>query len=680
VLYEMLTGRSPFAGDTVSDTLAAVLKTEIDWSALPRGTPPRLLQLLERCLDREPRRRLRDIGEARVALERGPIDEVPAAVAAALPLPPWKQPAAWTALAVVAVAAAALGAGAWARLAGPPAGAVTRLSIALPAGQVLAGAGGPAITRDGRTIAYVARDAAGMSRLYLRALDRFEPTTVPESEGATEPFFSPDGRRVGFFARGKLMTAALAGGAPTAIADAGSFPVGGSWGEDGAIVYVPALTSGLMEVASSGGEPRRLTQPDDGANGYAHTWPQVLPGGRQVFFTVWAGATVANRGGALLSLESGKWAHVLDGENQWGGVARYARSGHLLVSRSHGVIAAPFDPARPTVVRAESFVLDDVFITSSASISWFAVSDNGTLAYVPGDPSLGTFAWVDREGHLAPIAGGEMSAVDLVLSPDGTRVAFEDTNDTIWVVDLRRGSRTRLTFDGQGSNAYPIWARDGKHVVFSSNRGGDWDLYDVAAGGGPARRLLAQKGNEFASSQGPDGTILFSQRKQGTGVEVWALAPGGAAKPWLVSSFSTTIAEYSPDGRMLAYVSDETGREEVYVRTVAEPAEAAMVSTDGGREPKWSADGRELFFRRGDAFLAASVTLAGSPPSIAVGDPKALFEMRAAYGRSNVHVGYSVAPDGRGLFVQLLSDRALPRRIDVVENWFGELRAKVPPR
>ena len=674
VLFEMLSGRQLYAGDTITDVLAGIVSREPDWSLLRAETPPVVRRLLARCLEKDPQRRLRDIGEARVALS-DPSDllAAPAASPISVNARSWRRSTVWAALAFVAISSAGVAVWTWTRLRPATAPRVTRLSIPLPAGQILAGNSGPAVSPDGRSIAYVATAADGVSRLYVRPLDRFESTGIPESEGAQQPFFSRDGGRIGFFARGKLLTVSLSGGAPTAIAAASFQPFGGTWGEDDTIVFVPAISSGLLRIPSAGGTPQKLTEPDEAAGGYGHVWPQFLPGGRTVLFSTWGGPDLDARGAALLSLDTGTWTRLRP-PRLWS--SRYARSGHLLESGPHGVTAVPFDPTHPEHTRATAFVVDDVFSPPGAANSWFTVSDSGTLVYVPGDPNLTVLTWVDRAGGVAPIADKAASVADPTLSPDGTRVALEG-EDALWVVDLRRGARSRLTFENGSGTAYPVWSRDGTRIFFASNRSGDWDLYSVPAGGGPAKRLLARKGTQIPLSEAPDGTLLFSERSLGTGADLWTLAPDGTPTPFLVSPASKVGGQFSPDGRTIAYVSDETGRDEVYLRSVAGPNDAMAVSIDGGREPAWAPDGKELFYRRGDAFLAVTVSSTGS---LSVGDARTLFEIRAASGRSSNHAGYAVSPDGRRFLVLRLDPRAIPTQINVVLNWFDELRARVPTK
>jgi eukaryotic-like serine/threonine-protein kinase len=668
VLMEMLTGTAPFRGETVSDTLADVLRAPVDWTTLPGDTPAGVRRLLARCLERDPKLRLRDIGEARIALSDPKTLEAAPAVAAAT-----RAPRRWEIVAVAAVVLSVAG-GVWmaARSGHPPADGVTRLSIALPPGQVLTGSA-PAISRDGRHIAYVARGADSVARVYVRSLDRFDATEIPESHGGLEPFFSPDGNRIGFFARGKLMTAARTGGSPVAIADASYIPIGATWGENDTIYYAPGLMTGIVRVAASGGTPQKLTQPDDADEGYAHVWPQYIFSNHSVLYSVWGGKKMTAAGGRLLSPAKGTSVRL---SQNWRS-SRYTEAGYLLASGMRGVLAAPLDLSKPAEAGPATSVLEDVFSSVNVTNSWFAVSETGTLVYVPGDPSLSVMSWVDRNGAAAPIMDKAESMADPMLSPDGQRVALAE-DYSIWVRDLRRGTRLRLTFENEGSNQMAVWRRDGEAVVFASNRDGDWELYSAPAAGGPAKRLMTRKGTQFPLAAAPDGTILFAERsREGPGSDLWTLSPDGKAAPLVVSAASKVAGEYSPDGRLLAYVSDESGAYQVYLRSIANAADVVTVSSAGGVEPKWSPDGKELFYRLGDAFFAVSVSTAGR---IAVGDERKLFETPAAFGRYSNHAGYSVSPDGRRFLILRPDRRAIPTQINVVLNWFEELKAKTAAR
>jgi serine/threonine-protein kinase len=278
---------------------------------------------------------------------------------------------------------------------------------------------------------------------------------------------------------------------------------------------------------------------------------------------------------------------------------------------------------------------------------------------------------------VTPASDKPAALSDPLLSPDGERITFQDRDDVLWVKDVRRGAHIRLTPEGEGVGAYPVWSRDATHVIFGSNTTGDWEIYSVPASGGTVTRLLQRKGNQFPLSVAPDGTLLFNERSKGRpGADLLTLAPDGTVTPFLVAQPASKVGgQFSPDGRAVAYVSDESGRDEVYVRPFGRPGDSVAVSSEGGNAPKWSPDGREIIYRRGDAFLAAGLSLKGG--GLTVGDSRKLFEVRAGPGRSSFQAGYSVSPDGRRFLVQLLDPRAIPTQINVVLNWFDELRAKV---
>ena len=413
-----------------------------------------------------------------------------------------------------------------------------------------------------------------------------------------------------------------------------------------------------------------------GPKGYAHGRPQFLPGGRSLLFTLWGASSAEDRGPALLSLEKGTWTHVASGI--WS--ARYARSGHLLLSGPRGVRAAPFDPDRPQPTNPQTFVVDEVFSTLAWSDSWFAVSDTGTLAYVPGDTTLGRLAWVERDGRVSPVSDSVVSLSDACVSPDGERIAFQDRDDNLWTLDLRRGTRDPSDARRRGLERLPglVPGRLARAVRFEPER----RLGDHLRPRGRRRR----DSGPHAEGESvppvlwlPTGRSCSTSASKGkTAAVLSTLSPDGSVTPFLDSPWSTVGGQLSPDGRAVAYVSDETGRDEVYVRPFGREGAAAPVSTDGGTAPRWSPDGREVFYRRGDAFLAASVTSAGG--TLTASDSQKLFEVRAAPGRTTIQAGYSMSPDGRRFLVHLLDPRAVPTRINVVLNWFDELEAKVPVR
>lgn len=325
-----------------------------------------------------------------------------------------------------------------------------------------------------------------------------------------------------------------------------------------------------------------------------------------------------------------------------------------------------------------TYVLDDVFSSPSLNALWFAVSDTGTLVYAPGDPDWNTLASVDRKGEATSITEKPESIADPALSPDGAHLVLAYDTD-LWVRDLRHGTRTPLTFENEGANQVASWSRDGARVIFASNRGGEWDIFSIPSSGGPATRVLARKGTQFPQSEAPGGALLFAERtkEMGNSSDIMSLNPDGSVIPVVVSPATKVHAQSSPDGRMVAYVSDETGRNEVYVHSLVDPAETVAVSSDGGTEPLWSPAGGELFYRRGDAFFAATVK---PGKTLAVGGTQKLFEIPAARGRYTNHAGYAVSPDGKRFLILRPAPRAIPTQINIVLNWFDELNAKAPRR
>ena len=661
VLHEMLTGRRLFAGEETSDVLAAVLRQEVDWSGLPADTPPRLRRLLARCLERDPRQRLRDIGEARVELARMEggaaelSDALPAAPASARVAAPRSRAVLLAALPLVAALAAA---GAWLAKPARPAPRV-RLSIPMPPGERVTSV--PAISPDGRTVAYAAGRTAGTSRLYVRDLDDFVARPVDSSHAAKWPFFSPDAKSVAFFSGGQLWRASVAGGAATAIAPAPR-PFGGTWGPDG-IVYAPQLNAGLWRVPAEGGTPARLTATDGEGKGYAHVFPQALPGG-EVLFTFWGKSFYVAR----LSPATGEWRPVTP-EGRKSSAAVWSPSGHLL--RGDGiaaVLAARWTPDGSAPVDPDSVVLTDVQWIVGSDRPWLALAENGTAALVPGKP-VRRLVWVDRSGVATELSGEPDLTNAASLSRDGRRVAYNGRG-AVWVRDLATGARSRIVSDITW--AWPSgWLPDDRRIAISSNRSGDWDLYTARADGGGMEPLLRRPDTQHPMAVAPDGTVVFLDYGPETGLDLWTLSPAGEAAPLVVTPAQERSGSVSPDGRWLAYVSDESGRDEVYAVPMA-GGERRMISVEGGTGPVWTADGRELLYRAGDDLTSLAVL---STHPLRLGERRRLLDV-SDY-EPQYFQEFAVSADGQRFLFLRADPESRATRIDVILDWFPELAAKV---
>jgi len=485
IVHELLTGKVMFQGETAVEILGQVLNSNPDITQAPARVHP----LLRWCLEKERKDRLAAIGDARRLLA-----EEPAAVtASAAPAPAWKRPAAWAIAGLVVVALAAL----W-RGPAPAPQPSARLSIALPAGQELTSY--PAITPDGRTVAYAARQGSEEPLLYLRNLDDFEARAVAASSGAKQPFFSPDGQWVAFFAQARLWRAEVGGGTPITVADA-PLGYGGVWNEDDTIVYAPTLSSGLMRVRAAGGTPESLTKPDGADKGYGHTYPEALPGGRRFLFQIWG----RTNGTYVFSLDSRDWQMIMPGAGFASAIYDGGGSaGRLLISdQGGGLRAAPFDADAPAPTTGDTSVLQDVYFdVENETRSWIAVSRSGTAVYAPANPTRSSLVWVGRDGAVESTGAQRDLYREVTLSPDGHKAVVRHGLD-LWVHDLQRGTRSRLAAATTAiSNMFAHWSHDGARIVYASNRGGEWDLYAQPADGSqPAQRMLERPGNQFAQSR-----------------------------------------------------------------------------------------------------------------------------------------------------------------------------------
>jgi len=691
VLYEMLTGRGAFDGETTSDILAGVIRAEPDWTLLDGSVPPRIRELIRRCLQKDPKQRLQAIGEARIAVD-GAIDgssnEALGAQAKGPTQALWRSVLPWG-IAAVGVAAALLFGGSLLRERPAVTHPVMRASVMLPerlSGVFSANPGSPiAISPDGSRLVFVGAPAGKPSQLYLRQLDEQAATPIPNTEEAIQPFFSPDGQWVGFFANGKMRKVLIHGGPVTPLCEA-QIPHGASWTTDDAIIYAPDLGSGLMRISPAGSSPQTLTTPNAKEKELSHRWPQLLPGSKAVLFTIQMStqASYDDAHIAVLSLQTGKWRTLLEG----GSYARYVPSGHIVYAHAGTLMAVPFDLAGLRLTGPAIPAQEGVITTPATSGSAeYDVADSGLLAYVPGSarPPERALVWVDRQGNAKELPVSVNTYVTPRLSPDGKLLAVQILSSgaqDIWIYEFARNTLTRLSF---GEGAVPVWTPDNRRVIYRRRTPSFSLLSKLVDGTGTEENLL---GNDFDDasaapfSVSPDGRTLLFGRYSSTGAtEVDALSLDGSGKfqPFLQSKFNQGSAHFSPDGRWVAYGSNQSGRGEIYVQPFPATGGKWMVSTEGGVYPLWASNGGEIFFRNDDRMMSASVE---TRPAFKAGTPRVLFQAGSYLGVGGSYVAsgnYDVAPDGQHfLMIKEKDAPASSKEVSIVVHWTDELKRIAP--
>jgi serine/threonine-protein kinase len=682
VLYEMLTGRQAFVGENASDTLAQILTRAPDWDALPADTPATIRRLLRRTMEKDPKRRLDSAAVAGLEIHDALS---PPAGETDLPVPP-RRSRALVSMAAVAGTAVITAAVAWVLLrptSEAPEPPASRFSIVPTSASPLNVSGldrNLALSPDGRYLVYRAGGSLlGGSPLIVRPIDQLDARPLPGISNAFGPFFSPDGRWIGFFDGGELKKMPIEGGPAITLCRINGRSLGAGWADDNTIVFATTdESSGLWRVSAEGGEPAALTTPSAVPQEGGHRFPSTLPDGRGVLFTISAGQ-VDDAQVAVFDLETAQTKTLIRGASD----AEYVKTGHLIYAAAGALRAVRFDLATLTVLSDPVSVVDSVMMTANGAAN-YAISQTGTLAYVPAGASAVTtsprsLVWVDRNGREEPIKAPPRPYGVPRLSPDGARVAVEllDQENDIWIWDFNREALTRLTFDA-GFDVMPLWTPDSRRVIFASTRAGVPNLYaQAASGAGPVDRLATSERSQMATSSTPDGKNLFGF--EDGRVIVVPLAAGGSPSAVARPLFNGGFPEASPDGRYLAYQSAESGRNEVYVRPLVEVDGGRwQVSSGGGTRPVWASSGRELFYLdESQRLTVVPVEMSGS--TFTAGNPVRVLD--TSFANPFPARWYDVSQDGqRFLMVKdnASASSSAPPSMVVVEHWFGELNARVP--
>ena len=697
VLYEMLTGRPAVTGTTVADTMTAVLEAEPDWTALPAATPLIIRRLLKRCLEKDVKRRLKDIGDARLDIEdalTSPGDASALRVGPGGPATTSRTAWAW-ALAAAVVLGGLLFFTPAARVA-PPALRSVSAELGTDASLVTFqfGQGSAAIlSPNGAMLAFIAQQSEGRARqIYVRRLDRLQALPLGGTEGALNPFFSPDSEWIAFFADGKLKKIPAIGGSAETICSVLNNR-GGAWGENGRIVFSPDRDSApLWQVSASGGEPEPLIALADGET--TQRWPQLLRGGTAVLFTGNSRPDGFEHANVVVqSLPNGQRKVLVRGAY----FGRYLPSGHLVYVLNATLFAAPFDLERLEVTGPAVPALQGAMVYAPVGAAEIALSDVGTIAYLPAPEDANYMAaridWMNRNGTSTLLRATPARWLYPRFAPDGRRLAFalfDGMQQDVWTYDWSRDALSRLTFDSTGDVA-PVWTPDARRIVFSSGNNSQmvnlyWQRVD---GTGEAQRLTDAGRRQIAGSWHPAGMILaFTEYDPQTAAPAVRLLrlEGDETSGWRPAQPTDLLSGaedplFSPDGRWLAYVMKEPGREksEVYVQPFPGPGGRRQISTDGGDNPAWSPSRQEMFYATPDRRIM-TVPYSVNNDSFHAGKPRLLPNSRFAprvVGRS-----FDVHPDGERFALVKAPDLApvAPRdHVILVFNFLDELRRIAPP-
>ena len=669
VLYEMLTGRRAFGGDDVTETLAAVIKDTPPYDALPSGTPRRLRHLIARCLDRDLKSRLRDIGEARIALaaiEGGAeTDSADASPATRRAHPGWIAAGVVAGAAVTAIMMTMIND----RSSAPtgPAGRA-RFQLTLPE-AIRQTVGDPSISPDGRTVSFIAGDNG---QVWLRPIDGDDAKPLAGTEGARAQFWSPDSAFLAFFANGKLKRIDVNTGVVQNICDSVGTG-GGAWNRDGVIIFAPMLESPLFRVPAAGGTPTPLTTLDPANQESNHMWPEFLPDGRHYIFQVFS---LTNAGLYIGSLDSTERTLLVRQESLSLTSVRYAPSGHLVYQRNHQLVAHPFD-AGSLKLTGEAFPLAEGYAIGGPGWPTFGVSNTGVLVYQPDRQNrMHQLTWFTRDGKPGAPLGPPGPYATFAFSPDWQTLAYGQSSvkeTSIWLLDVARGTSTRFTADAYSVD--PLWSPSGDAIVFGSVRNTPPNPF-LRTLAGVETRLATVPSAVVVTGWAADGQSLIAEiRSLKTNFDLWLLqpTPGKPPVPFLQTPFNEDGARISPDGKWVAFSSDESGTDEIYITTFPTAGRRRRVSTSGGIDAHWRDDGKELFFQEKRNVMAATIqaTMTGKgSPEIQIGVPRLLFALPEGRG------GWIPGKGAQQFLVAVQTAPPIAAPVTVVLNWDAGSRSR----
>jgi serine/threonine protein kinase len=683
IVYEMLTGRPMFTGETASETMAQVMMKEPDWNTLPTGIPSRLRDLLRRCLNKDPRMRLRDIGDARVAIEETiatPQTEIsPLTRTSPSTVPQWRRALPWVLVALLAgVTVVQL------RETPAPPPEELRFSISLPDKTVLATPGLPRVSPDGKNVIFNVTGEGG-AHLWIRALGSFDARPLSGTEGATgAPFWSSDSRWIVFSVGGKLKKIEIGGGPPQTLCDVAYDIFGGFWTADNKIVF--GGSGGITQVPATGGTPSQVTIPDRNRGEAGHVFPSPLPDGVHFVYTRYA--PNSDVGGLYIGSLDAKpdqqGLKPLLGELS---ISSYAppidksSAGFLVFSRENTLLAQPLDTSR-LELSGNAVPIAEAVATIVGTVAGFSMSSTGVLVYPTGGSGDRHLTWYDRQGRQIGTAWNPGNYVEMNLSPDGGRLGVVRllNNTDIYVFDFMGNRSIRLTASASGETM-PVWSPDGKTLLFRSDRNPGGFVAKSSNGAGDEETVMKfDSAAGFPTDWSRDGrSLIYALNDAKTKRDLWVLNMEGEHKTtnFLQTSFNERQAKFSPEipgsPHYVAYVSDESGKDEVYVTTFPDPKVGKWpISSGGGYQPRWRRDGKELlYFTEDGKLMSVAVTLM---PSFTAGAPKVLFQAPIYGGGTTLEQHrWDLTPDGQRFLINTISgDVSSP--IAVVVNWQASLK------